>query len=111
MRESISMRSGLLDTEVKILRPEITRNAFGEQEEEYKYHYTTKARVLHNSGSRDIQNGEILHTYIKTIEVWKYVDVIETDFIVLNGKQYRILEIEPDKVQQKQIITLELIND
>lgn len=111
MRESISMRSGLLDTEVKILRPEITRNAFGEQEEEYKDHYTTKARVLHNSGSRDIQNGEILHTYIKTIEVWKYVDVIETDFIVLNGKQYRILEIEPDKVQQKQIITLELIND
>lgn len=105
------MKAGLLDTEVKILRPEITRNAFGEQEEEYKDHYTTKARVLHNSGTRDIQNGEILHTYIKTIEVWKYVDVIETDFIVLNGKQYRILEIEPDKVQQKQIITLELIND
>lgn len=105
------MRAGLLDTEVKILRPEITRNAFGEQEEEYKDHYTTKARVLHDSGSRDIQNGEILHTYIKTIEVWKYVDVIETDFIELNGKQYRILEIEPDKVQQKQIITLELIND
>ena len=36
MKESISMRAGLLDTEVKILRPEITRNAFGEQEEEYK---------------------------------------------------------------------------
>ena len=57
MKESISMRAGLLDTEVKILRPEITRNAFGEQEEEYKDHYTTKARVLHNSGSRDVQNG------------------------------------------------------
>ena len=111
MKESISMRSGLLDTEVKILRPEITRNAFGEQEEEYKDHYTTKARVLHNSGRRSVENGEILHSYEKTVEVWKYVDVVETDFILLDGKQYRILSIEPDKVQQKQIITIELIND
>ena len=111
MKDFISMRAGLLDTEVKILRPEITRNAFGEQEEEYKEHYQTKARVLHNSGSRDVQNGEILHTYIKTLEVWKYVDVVETDFILLDGKQYRILSIEDDKTQQKKIITIELIND
>ena len=105
------MKAGLLDTEVKILRPELSRNAFGEQEEEYKDHYTTKARVLHNSGSRDVQNGEILHTYIKTLEVWKYVDVVETDYIEYDGKQYRILSIEPDKVQQKKTITIELIND
>ena len=105
------MRAGLLDTEVKILRPEITRNAFGEQEEEYKEHYTTKARVLHNSGRRAIENGEIFHQYEKTIEVWKYVDVVETDFIEFDGKQYRILSIEDDKTQQKKIITIELIND
>ena len=111
MKESISMRAGLLDTEVKILRPEITRNAFGEQEEEYKDHYTTKARVLHNSGRRSVENGEILHSYEKTVEVWKYVDVVETDFIEFDGKQYRILSIEDDKTQQKKIITIELIND
>lgn len=105
------MKAGLLTEQIKVLRPEITRNAFGEQEEEYKEHYQTKARVLHNSGSRDVQNGEILHTYIKTLEVWKYVDVIETDFILLDGKQYRILSIEDDKTQQKKIITIELIND
>ena len=111
MKESISMRAGLLDTEVKILRPEITRNAFGEQEEEYKDHYTTKARVLHDSGRRSVENGEILHSYEKIVEVWKYVDVVETDFILLDGKQYRILSIEDDKTQQKKIITIELIND
>ena len=105
------MRSGLLTEQIKILRPEITRNAFGEQEEEYKDHYTTKARVLHNSGSRDVQNGEILHTYIKTLEVWKYVDIVETDFNEIDGKQYRILSIEDDRTQQKKIITIELIND
>ena len=111
MKESISMRSGLLTEQIKILRPEITRNAFGEQEEEYKDHYTTKARVLHNSGRRSVENGEILHSYEKTVEVWKYVDVVETDFILLDGKQYRILSIEDDKTQQKKIITIELIND
>ena len=105
------MRSGLLTEQIKILRPEITRNAFGEQEEEYKDHYTTKARVLHNSGRRSVENGEILHSYEKTVEVWKYVDVVETDFIELDGKQYRILSIEDDKTQQKKIITIELIND
>ena len=111
MKDIISMRSGLLTEQIKVLRPEITRNAFGEQEEEYKEHYTTKARVLHNSGSRDVQNGEILHTYIKTLEVWRYVDVIETDFIEYDGKQYRILSIEDDKTQQKKVITIELINE
>ena len=111
MKVIISMRSGLLTEQIKVLRPEITRNAFGEQEEEYKEHYTTKARVLHNSGSRDVQNGEILHTYIKTLEVWRYVDVIETDFIEYDGKQYRILSIEDDKTQQKKVITIELINE
>ena len=105
------MRSGLLTEQIKILRPEITRNAFGEQEEEYKDHYTTKARVLHNSGRRSVENGEILYSYEKTVEVWKYVDVVETDFIELDGKQYRILSIEDDKTQQKKIITIELIND
>ena len=105
------MRSGLLTEQIKILRPEITRNAFGEQEEEYKDHYTTKARVLHNSGRRSVENGEILHSYEKTLEVWKYVDVVETDFIEFDGKQYRILSIEDDKTQQKKIITIELIND
>ena len=105
------MRSGLLTEQIKILRPEITRNAFGEQEEEYKEHYQTKARVLHNSGRRSVENGEILHSYEKTVEVWKYVDVVETDFILLDGKQYRILSIEDDKTQQKKIITIELIND
>ena len=97
MKESISMRAGLLDTEVKILRPEITRNAFGEQEEEYKDHYTTKARVLHNSGSRDVQNGEILHTYIKTLEVWKYVDVVETDFIEFDGNNTESFQLKMTK--------------
>ena len=105
------MRSGLLTEQIKVLRPEITRNAFGEQEEEYKDHYTTKARVLHNSGRRSVENGEILHSYEKAVEVWKYVDVVETDFILLDGKQYRILSIEDDKTQQKKIITIELIND
>ena len=43
--------------------------------------------------------------------MWKYVDVVETDFIEFDGKQYRILSIEDDKTQQKKIITIELIND
>ena len=105
------MQAGLLDTQITILRPEISRNEFGEQTEEYKPHYKTKARVLHNSGQRDIENGEILHNYIKTIEIWQYVGITETDWIEYDGKKYRIIEIEPDKRQMKKIIRIELVNE
>lgn len=105
------MRAGLLNEEIVILRPETSRNEFGEQVTEYKPHYKTKARVLHNSGQRDIVNGEILHSYIKVAEVWKYVDVVETDWIEYDGKKYRILEIEPDKRQQKKALKFELVNE
>lgn len=105
------MQAGLLNEEIVILRPETTRNEFGEQVTEYKPNYKTKARILHISGQRDILDGEILHSYIKTIEIWQYVGITETDWIEYDGKKYRILEIEPDKSQMKKIIRLELINE
>lgn len=105
------MRAGLLTEIINILRPALSRNEFGEQEETYEKHYTTKARVINNSGNREDTNGELRISYIKTFEVWKYVDIKDTDWIEWEGKRYRILSIDLDKVQQKKTIKTEEVNE
>ena len=105
------MRAGLLTEQIDILSPEITTNPFGEESTEWKIAYSTRARIMHDSGSRDTVNGEVFYQYIKTFVVRYYVTVNDFDRIKWNGKIYRVLDIEPDKVQQQLTIKTELIND
>lgn len=105
------MRAGLLTEIITILRPVITKNEFGEDEETYKKHYVTRARVINNSGNREIDNNEIHNSYTKTFEMWKYVDIKETDWIDWNDKKYRILSIDLDKTQQKKTVKTEQVNE
>lgn len=105
------MRSGLLTEDITILRPEVTINDYGEKDQEYKEHYKTRAYVIHKSGNREIENQEILHSYIKTMEIWSYVDVKDTDWVLYDEKKYRILSIELVKKQLKKVLTVELVNE
>ena len=106
------MRAGLLTRPITILAPETTINEFGEQVQEYKLKYKTRARVLHDSGSRDIMNGEIFYPYRKSFDVRSYVPVNEFDIIEFEGKRYRIITIDNriEHTNDKVIVT-ELINN
>jgi hypothetical protein len=106
------MRAGLLTRPITILTPETTINEFGEQVQEYKLKYKTRARVLHDSGSRDIMNGEIFYPYRKSFDVRSYVPVNEFDIIEFEGKRYRIIAIDNriEHTNDKVIVT-ELINN
>lgn len=59
------MIAGRLNEPIKIFHPTVNYNEFGEANEEYKEVYTTRAKVDHNSGTRTVENNEIVFDYNK----------------------------------------------
>jgi head-tail adaptor len=105
------MRAGLLKENIEIWQKSLTTNDYGEETEIWSLKYSTKARLVHNGGSRVIENEEVFFSHTKTFEVRDYVPVDDYDRIVWNNKKYRILNIEPDRTQMKLTIKAELIDD
>lgn len=105
------MRAGLLTEQIEIWSKQLTINDFGEEVEEWIKTYQTRARLVHDGGSRTLSNDEVVFTHSKTFQIRDYVPISELDRIFWNGKYYRILNIEPDRTQMNQTIKTELIND
>lgn len=105
------MRAGLLTEPIEIYKKVLTDNQYGEQTEEWVLKYSTKARLVHDGGSRVIQNDEVFFAHTKTFQVRSYVPVEDFDMIKWNSKNYRILNIEPDKNMMNKTIKTELIDD
>lgn len=105
------MRSGLLNEIIKIYRPTITKNEFGEDIEVYNFLSSHRARVVHNGGSRTIATDETTFPYMKTFIVRVYVDVVEQDVIEWQSKRYRVMSIDKSRELQQITITTEIIRD
>lgn len=105
------MRAGLLKENIEIITPVVTKNKFGEQSQRWDSKYHTRARVIHNNGTRTNENGDIFYTSFKTLEIRYYVPIDDYDRVKWKNKVYRILNIEPDVDNNKKIITIELVND
>ena len=105
------MRAGLLTEQIEIWSKTLAVNEFGEEVEDWIKTYQTRARLVHDGGSRVVSNDEIVFTHSKTFQIREYVPINELDRILWNGKFYRILNIEPDDVQMNKTIKTELIND
>lgn len=105
------MRAGTLTEIISILEPNVTTNDVGEQTTEYLEIYKTKAKVEYDSGNREIENNEVVYNYSKTFKTRYYLKVDEYCRILWNGKQYRILSIEPNKQYQELTIKSELVNE
>lgn len=105
-------RAGLLTKIIQVLTPTTTVNEYGEQIQEYNLKYTTRARVLHDSGSRVNENGEIFYPYQKTFNIRSYVPIAEFDLIEFEGKRYRVITIENRiEDQNDKLVITELINE
>lgn len=105
-------RAGLLQEIIRIYSPTSTVNEYGEKVQTYVKTYETRARVLHDNGTRTTENNEIFYSYQKTFNVRSYVPVTEFDQIEYNDKRYRILSIEDRvKTSNDKLIITELIND
>ena len=105
------MIAGRLNEVIKIYHPTVTTNDYGEASEEYKLLYTTRAKVDHNSGTRTVENNEIVFDYTKTFNVRSYVPVTDADRIEWQGKMYRILTTQQRREYNDIMITAELINE
>lgn len=105
------MDSGRLNEIITIQRPTMTRDKFGANTTVWKDIINTRSDVQFDSGSRNIENNEIVFNYSKIFTIRYYHKVDEKDRIIWNGKKYRILSIEPNKEHQKQTIRTELINE
>lgn len=106
------MRAGLLTKPISIFQPITEINEFGEQLQQYVLKYNTRARVLHDSGNRTIDNNAIFYPYQKTFNVRSYVPVSEYDQIEFEGKRYRVITIE-NRVEARndKLVITELVND
>lgn len=105
------MQSGLLNKIIHVYRPTISQNEYGEQVQLYNHHLQTRARVDRLGGSRTTSNDEIIFSYTKTFKVWNYVDVKETDYIMYDGKKWRITSIDTYPEYNEKVINTELINE
>lgn len=105
------MRAGLLTEPIEIWTKTVVTNDFGEETESWALKYSTRARLLHDGGSRVIENEQVFFSHTKTFQVRDYVPVDDYDKIIWDHKEYRILNIEPDKKQMNLTIKTELIDD
>lgn len=104
------MRAGILTEIIKVLKLEQSTNDFGEQFDEYIPTCTTRAQVTPLSGGRTDENHEVFYAHAYRFIVRRYVDIEDFDRIMWKGKQYRVLNIDDDRVYNQKVINAELIN-
>ena len=103
--------AGKLKEVIEIYSNEIIKDEYGQEVETKVLKCSTKPELRHYKGSRNIENSEIVHNYLKSFLVRYYVDVDDYDIIKWDGKYYRVIDIEPNREFQYKTINAEKIND
>lgn len=106
----MGISAGLLNERIKVLKEIHIISEYGDQDISYQFKFWCRARHLDKEGTRTEINNEIIYTNDKQFEVRIYQDIENTDLIEWYGQLYRIINISPDRPNQRKIITVELIN-
>lgn len=101
-------RAGLLNEKIKIYKVNWEKDVYGGQSETIELRSETRARVVYNSGSREVVNDEVVHDYYRTMVVRYYVEVEDYDVIYWNGKYYIVLSIDSSREYQEKTISVRL---
>lgn len=104
------MRAGLLNEVITIYSNKIEKDEYGYEKRTQTKKMKTRARVVHKSGNRSNENGEIVYSNFDTMSVRMYVPIESTDIIEWLGREYRVLYISPDRNRQEIDIDVELVN-
>lgn len=107
----MGIRAGLLNKLIKIYKPQVIINEYGEQDEKFVYLKTIRAREIYNSGNRQNENGDITYNYQRTFEVRHYQPITDRDRIEYNGKMYIILSVEPLDHENYLRIACDIVNE
>ena len=105
------MNAGLLKNIIVIQYENFLINPYGEKTGIWENKFTTRARIINDSGNRNLENEEIVFNYYKTFQMRSYVPITEDDRIKWDEKYYRVLTIEHRKDLNDIIVKTELINE
>jgi head-tail adaptor len=105
------MSAGLYDKIIVIQRPTTIKNEYGEAETQYVDKYKVRGRIVHKSGSLGVSNDEILHSYTMTIEMYRFIDVKDTDYLVFDNHQWRVLDLDDSRERGNKTLVVEIVND
>ena len=105
------MQAGLLKDIITFLKNEPTRATYGGSSDQWVEVFKKRAYVRFNSGSRKEVNNEVINSEVLTFTIRYTKDVNEKMRIVYDGRKYRIIMINRDRIQQATIIQTESINE
>lgn len=107
------MKSGRLNNIVVIESFKTIVNEYGEEENVYSEKIRTRCDVQNDGGNRVNENGEIIHSYVKTFIFYDYMDkhIDELDRIIYKNKQYRILSKDLVKETKALYVRTEMVNE
>lgn len=105
------MRAGLLTEEITIQAPVTIKDIYGADSIRWDDVISTRSQVSFNSGQRQNQNNEIVHSYTITFTIRYYHNINERMIIVWKGNRYKILSINREIHKQSITIITELINE
>lgn len=94
-----------------IYRRALSRNEYGQEQENFNPYRRTKAKVDYINGNKSVENDEIVQNFSKNFTVRSYVDVRTTDRIFWQGNYYRVFNVEIQKANNQIVVQTELINE
>lgn len=103
------MKAADLKERIKIYGLRVTATVYGDTHNEYDFKYSCRARVNYASGSRTVDNDAIFYSVDREFIVRSYVPVCDTDIIVWNDTNWRVLSIDHSKQYNDIIIRTEKI--
>lgn len=105
------MQAGLLREIVQFQETQTKRDALGGISDEWVTIFTKRAQIKFASGSRKLVNGEVFNPFAITCKIRYCKDVNEKMRFIYDDRNYRIISINRDRIQQCTIIQAELINE
>ena len=105
------MWAGLLNEHVDIMKYVTTLNEYGETLQTLTKVYSTRAKVVHLSGSRTNRNDEIQYPYSKTYVMRYHTPIDEDNLIKWDNKLWRVISIDHDRGMQQTVIITEIVNE
>ena len=105
------MMAGRLNEIVTIYSPTTVKNRFGEAATEYTATITTRAAVEWASGTRTVENDEIVYPTTKRFQLRSYAPVTNTSQIEWQANRYRVITVEHRRAYNDIMVTAALINE
>lgn len=105
------MQAGLLRDIVRFQESKTQRDSMGGLSDEWVDVFTKRAEVKFASGSRKLVNGEVFNPLAITCKLRYCKDIHEKMIFIYEGRKYKIISINRDRLQQCTVIQAELINE